>query len=151
MQLSDLRQSTAPSEPFPPLERDASNFDFRVVALLLVLITRQDLLKEYLDDGAEKNECNVPDALRNPAKWKTLRKLFEPCMLAEMLYLWELPQTQACALQLRKVFQTMINLEEYDLSGCPNNNYVKAIVEYSRQQTAELDPAGVASDEGEEN
>ena len=151
MQPSDLRRSPASSEPYPPLERDASNFDFRVVTLLLVLITRQDLLKEYLDDGKEKDACNVPDALRNPTKWKTLRTLFEPCMLAEMLYLWELPKTKTSALHLREIFQVMINLDQYDLISCPNNNFVKAIVEYSRQQTSELSPAGVASDEGEEN
>jgi hypothetical protein len=93
----------------------------------------------------------VPLALGDATKWKTLRTLFEPAMLAEMLYLWELPQTQACAQHLRRVFQTMINLEEYDLNECPNPFFVKALVDYSRQQTAELNPAGVASDVGSEN
>ena len=133
------------------VERDASNFDFRVVTLLLVLTTRADLLKEYLDDGKEKNARNVPSALADTDKWKTLRTLFEPTMLAEMLYLWELPQTQACAQHLRRVFQTMINLNQYDEDSCPNPLFVKAIVDYSRQQTAELNPAGVGVDVGSEN
>ena len=35
------------------------------------------------------------------------------------------------ALHLRTVFQTMINLEEYDLDRCPNSYFVRAIVNYS--------------------
>jgi hypothetical protein len=145
-----LTPSSSYRDPSGP-ERDDSNFDFRVVTLLLILITRQDLLKEYLDDGKIKDDHNVPIALRDRCKWKTLRTLFDPAMLAEMLYLWELPQTQDCALYLRRVFQTMINLEEYDFDGCPNDGFVKAIVEYSKQQTAVLNPAGVATDEGRKN
>ncbi len=146
----------APTESNPnryafSLERDASNFDFRIVTLLLILVARQDLLKEYLDDGKMKDARNVPLALWDPTKWKTLRTLFEPAMLAEMLYIWERPETQECARQLRRVFQTMINLEQYDFDQCPNSFFVKAIVDYSRQQSAELNPAGVASDEGSEN
>lgn len=141
---------TGPAMPRPSahstLQRDATNFDFRVVTLLLVLITRADLLKEYLEDGKAKDACNVPLAMKDPTKWKTLRTLFDPAMLAEMLYLFELPQTQECAQHLLTVFQTMVHLDEYDFDGCPNRNFVKAIIEYSGQQTAELDPAGVAAD-----
>ncbi len=133
------------------IERDASNFDFRVVTLLLVLVTRQDLLKEYLNDGKEKDARCVPKALHDHTKWKTLRDLFDPDILAAVLYLFELPKTQECILQLRTVFQVMINLNQYDFDSCPNDLFVKAIVEYSRLQTAQLNPAGVASDEGSEN
>jgi hypothetical protein len=132
-------------------ERDASNFDFRMVTMLLVLVTRLDLLKEYLDDGKEKDARNVPLAVGDSTKWKTLRTLFDPDMLGQMLYLFELRKTQAAAVHLRTVFQTMINFDEYDQDTCPNPFFVRAIVNYSGQQTAELNPAGVADDAGSEN
>ncbi len=141
--LAPANRNVVPAASTGP-ERDASNFDFRVVTLLLVLVTRMDMLKEYLDDGKEKDGRNVPLAVGDPTKWPTLRTLFDPDMLGQMLYLFELRKTQAAALHLRTVFQTMINLEEYDLDGCPNSYFVAAIVKYSGQQTAELDPAGVA-------
>jgi hypothetical protein len=126
------------------LERNATNFDFRTVTLVVVLVTRADLLKEYLDDGKAKDASTVPLALKDPTKWKTLRTLFDPAMLAEMLYLFELPQTQECAQHLLTVFQTMVQLDDYDFLGCPNPEFVSKIVDYSHHQTAELDPAGVA-------
>jgi hypothetical protein len=133
------------------LERDASNFDFRVVTLLVVLVTRQDLLKEYLDDGKQKDARNVPLAVGDSTKWKTLRTLFDPDMLGQMFYLFELRKTRTAARDLRIVFQTMINLEQYSDDTCPDDFFVKAIVNYSGQQTAELNPAGVADDAGSEN
>jgi hypothetical protein len=136
------RHTVVPAAESGP-ERDASNFDFRVVTLLLVLVTRADLLQEYLDDGKQKDAANVPLAVGDPTKWKTLRTLFDPPMLAEMLYLFELAQTRKAALHLLTVFQTMVHLEEYDFNGCPNPDFVRAIVGYAQQQTAELDPAGV--------
>ena len=135
----------APDGP-PTIERDAYNFDFRVVALALILIARPDLLEEYLRDGKERDEHNVPKAFGDATKWPTLRTLFDPAMLAEGLYLWELPQTQECARHLLRVGQTMISLDEYDFDGCPNPFFVKAIVDYAGQQSAELHPAGVAED-----
>ena len=151
----DLRRAAVKSELEPTasmaVERDAINFDFRAVTLPLILITRPDLLKEYLDGGKEKDDCGIPKALKDPTKWKTLRRLFDPCMLAEALYLFELPQTQKCAQHFLTVFQTVVHLDDYDFDGCPNPDIVKAIVEHSRQQTVELDPAGVADTAGHEH
>jgi hypothetical protein len=132
------------------LHRDASNFDFRVVTLMLVLITRADLLKEYLDGGKEKNERNIPLALTDANKWRTLRTLFDASMLADMLYLFELGQTQECAQHLFRVFQTMIHSDQYDQDLCPDPLFVRAIVDYSGQQTAELNQAGTYDDSDEE-
>jgi len=141
--------------PSPPavdkLHRDASNFDFRIVTLIMILVTRTDLLFEYLRGGEKKDHRNIPFALHDATKWPRLRLLFPPAMLAEMLYLFEDPETYKATLQLRRVFQTMINLEEYDLDICPNPNFVKAVVDFSGMVTAELNPAGVADDAGSEN
>jgi hypothetical protein len=143
----DVRRAPATSElartAATKVERDTTNFDFRTVTLALVMVTRADLLKEYLDGGKEKDAYNVPLALNDPTKWKNLRTLFDPAMLAEMLYLFELPQTQECAQHLLTVFQTMVQLDDYDFNQCPNPNFVTKIVDYSHQQTVELDPAGV--------
>jgi hypothetical protein len=146
-----MRNKSRDTDYAPDVDRGPTNFDFRIVTLLLVLVTRQDLLKEYLDDGREKDKRCIPAALHDITKWKRLRLLFPPAMLAEMLYLFEVPKTQESILQLRIVFQTMINLEEYDFDGCPNLDFVRAIVELSRLETAELNPAGVAVEPGSEN
>jgi hypothetical protein len=137
---------TPPRQPNPnSLQRDASNFDFRLVTLLLVLVTRADMLKEYLDDGKEKDDRNVPLALWNPEKWKTLRTLFDPAMLAEMLYIWECPRTKASAEDMLQVFHTMSSREGYEIpQQCPEFSVLKAIVDYSRQLTTPLNQAGVA-------
>ena len=135
----------------PTVDRDASNFDFRVVTFLLTLITREDLLTEYLVDGEGKDDDNVPLALWDRRKWKTLRTLFEPSMLADFLYLWERPQTQAAARVLRTVFQVQINLVHYDLDTCPDPAVLRDIVEYSGQLTTPLNAAGVGGNVGSKN
>jgi hypothetical protein len=154
--MPSAQKHKVPDQPNPNreasrLQRDASNFDFRLVTLLLVLVTRADMLKEYLDDGKPKDARNVPLALGDPTKWKTLRTLFEPAMLAEMLHLWELPQTQACVLHLLTLFATAKQRDAYDLDTCPNSFFVQALVVYSGQQTAQLNAAGARSAEGREN
>ena len=83
--------------------------------------------------------------MQDLGKWQRLRQLFPPAMLAEMLYLFELRETQKSILHLRRVFQTMIFLEEYDFDGCPNFEFVKAVVDFSAMITADLDKAGVGS------
>ena len=119
------------------VKRDASSFDFREVVLVTALVLRPDLMKEYLDDGRDK------DAVHNPEKWPNLRKMFDPEMLAEFLYLFELPETQTAAVQIKRVFDTMINLNDYNLAGCPNSNYLAATATYAGQLTAPLSVAGV--------
>ncbi len=146
-----MPHAALPATTAPVSERGPSNFDFRIVTLLMVLGTRLDLLREYIDDGKDKDDRRVPLALGDTTKWKRLRLLFPPAMLAEMLYLFELKETQRSILHLRRVFQTMIFLEEYDFNGCPNLDFVKSIVQFSGMVTAELDAAGVGSEIGSEN
>ncbi len=146
-----MPHAALPTTATPVLERGPSNFDFRVVTLLMVLVTRLDLLREYIDDGKEKDDRCVPLALNDTGRWKRLRLLFPPPMLVEMLYLFECRQTQKSILHLRRAFQTMIFHEEYDFNGCPNLDFVKSVVEFSGMITAELDPAGIGSDAESEN
>jgi hypothetical protein len=125
-------------------ERDAANFDFRTLTLLLILVTRQDLLQEYLDGGKDKDARNVPLAVQDPNRWPNLRTLFDPEMLGQMLYLFELGKTQVATHHLRLVFQTMINLGQYDQETCPGDFIVQSMVTYSQQLTHPLNQAGIA-------
>src|SRR5579872_636076 len=79
-----------------PEERDPANFDFRIVALLTAMITRPDLLNEYLVDGKDKDHRGRPKALKDEDKWPRLRRFgFPPELLGEMLGVFEMANPPA--------------------------------------------------------
>ena len=125
-------------------ERDASNFDFRVVSLMTIAATRADLLEEYLNDGKAKDARGVPDALRDDTKWRHFRQFgFPPEMLAELLYIFERPDVRKALITVQTAFQTSVANDNYCEAGCPDDDYYGSAVPYSAQLTQPLDEPGV--------
>jgi hypothetical protein len=137
----------APMAADCPVQRDGSNFDFRLIPLFAALVARNDLLDEYITDGKEK-KGNVPVAVSDPKRWPHLRQWFDPDMLGQLLYLFELKETQRAADQLRLAFETAVALFEYCPDLCPDDEFLQAATLYSHQQSDELRPAGIADDLG---
>jgi hypothetical protein len=139
-----------------PQERDASNFDFRVVALLTAAVTRPDLLHEYLADGKEKDDRGRPKALHDVTKWARLRRFgFPPELLAEMLDLFEgkdrhqdghddaCDDIRKAFITIQTLFQTAAAEAFYCDDLCPDDDWFAEFVPYAGQLTQPLSPAGV--------
>ena len=123
--------SAAPEQP-PGLncgERDAINLDYRLLALLLTSATRPDLLAHYL---------------QGRANWRPLIELgFPERMLAEALYLFNNDETKSALARIQRVWQTLVDLNDYCRTSCPNNFVVRQIIACSAKLTRPLQRAGV--------
>jgi hypothetical protein len=145
-----------------PQERNPSNFDFRVVALLTAFVTRPDLLHEYLADGKDKDHRGSPKALHDDTKWKRLRGFGFPAeLLAEMLYLFEgssghkpehpddqkenhaFQDVPQALITMQRLFRTMVASRSYCPDECPDDQWFADFVLLVGKLTQPLDPAGV--------
>jgi hypothetical protein len=128
----------------PEAERDSSNFDFRTVALLTMMVTKPDLLHEYLADGAAKEPDGTPVALTDPRRWATLRGLgLPPEILAESLFIFERKDVQAACSVMQKAFATAVAYGDYCDVGCPPPDWYKAHSAYCKDSCQSLNRPGV--------
>jgi hypothetical protein len=118
------------SEPKrPPL-----NLDNRYLSLLLFFATRADLFGDYL---AGRNEH------QREAGWAKLLELGLPHnLLAESVYLFELPETQRALRQLQLVAQTLVELNDYCSVSCPSDQILKELAWLNSKQNQPLSAAG---------
>ncbi|MBZ5625884.1 MAG: hypothetical protein LAQ69_45425 [Acidobacteriia bacterium] len=117
-------------------ERDPINFDFRVVALLTIMVTRPDLLQEYL--------AGAPLEPDNPSKWVTLRGLgLSAELLSEMLFLFQRHDVQQALRTMQRLFRTMEAIESYCEDQCPDDDWLAPYVASTGRIPQQLSPAGV--------
>jgi hypothetical protein len=122
------------SEPKrPPL-----NLDYRFLSLVLFFATRADLFGDYLAGR---------DRRQREASWAKLLKLGLPHnLLAESLYLFELPETQRALRQIQLVSQTLVELNDYCSDSCPSDQILKELAWVNSKQTQPLSAAGTDMD-----
>jgi hypothetical protein len=121
---------------------DSINLDYRIVSLLLVMATREDLLKVYLNKNTrDKNGKKLTDEDR----WRPLLDLGFPVeMLRDNLYVFQDPKTQEGMALAYKAMQTMINLNDYCPIYCPSDGALGPIIEASKGAEQNLgDPGGM--------
>ena len=106
---------------------DSINLDYRIAALLLVMASREDLLKVYLNtDQQDKDGKKVTDE----DQWRPLLELDFPVeMLRENLYVFRDPETKKGMALAYKAMQTMINLSDYCPIFCPSNDALAPFVQ----------------------
>jgi hypothetical protein len=128
----------------PALERDSSNFDFRIVALFTMMSTRPELLREYLADGAAREPDGTPAALNDPTLWVTLRHLgLPPEMLAAFLFLFERDDVRPALAITQKLFATMVAIYDYCDLSCPLPDWYGRLVAYTNESCQPLNRPGV--------
>jgi hypothetical protein len=117
-------------------DRDPSNFDFRALAVLAIMTSRPDLLREYLD-GKSKDTAD-------PAKWPTLRSFGLPDnLLNELLSLFEREDVQHALPVIQTLTQTAVAQQSYCSVGCPPNESLRMFVPLMAQLTQPLKRAGI--------
>ena len=104
----------------PGVGPESINLDYRIVALLLAMATRSDLLETYINGKGNLDETN----------WKDLLALGFPIeMLRDHLFVFE--ATQDCLKQTQTAMATLVNLNDYCKLGCPSDPILKQITSFT--------------------
>ena len=99
---------------------DSINLDYRLMTLVLVMASREDLSKSYTE---------AADSRADEVRWKQLLDLGFPIeMLRENLYVFQNRDTQDGLAKVQRATQTIINLNDYCPINCPGNNGLTRLI-----------------------
>jgi hypothetical protein len=93
------------------------NMDFQFLALMLLCASRADLYNNYLEGGKELDV--YPN--KTPKRWRSITSLgLDSDFLAECLFAFKDEKIRDAMLQMQRLTQTLVSLNDYCFIECPS-------------------------------